>query len=677
MDFFSYIKDELNIILNDQQKEAVQADERRILLEACPGSGKTTTLVVRIAYLILCKKVAPADILTLTFSRASAYDMEERFNRLFGCFLTEPIHFSTIHSFCYRFLFYCQKKSLLIVPSLLEQINGRKLKVLRDIYLDMENEYLSDDEATGLSNEISFAKNKLISPSQIKSDFENFPQIYQKYESYKKAYNLIDFDDMLLMAYEILCSNKKLYEDYGRYSYVHVDEVQDTSLVQHRIIEELSRNGNLFMVGDTDQSIYGFRGAEPDYIVNIEKQYNDSRVLKLEINYRSTQKIVSLSNRFIQQNQNRHEKSMHTENAEGTEPTVYLAKSREEQVQKAISLVGDGSDALKTAVLFRNNLSGLPIAYKLIEKDIPFYVRENYMSFFRHYVVADVFSFFQLSLDFSDMESFIRVYYKMGAPISKADMVYLKDHLEVKKDIFNELFRRYKSKRYMLEHIGRIRKALKRISHTDPLNALRIIENDLHYNFYLKRNSGALNVFSTLKYFAAGTKTVTDLKTRLRTLKNGIDQGYEKHREKAVSLLTLHGSKGLEFDKVILIDLIDGEFPCEESLEELITGSRNAYEEEVRLFYVGVTRSRNELYLLAPQKSDSKEITPSRFINQFAVFDSKNEFGEGQIVVHKKFGEGVIISCNDDLAEILFKKYGRRRLSITTCLKYGLLTAVS
>jgi len=675
VDFFSYIKNELNIKLNRQQLEAVLAEDSRILLEACPGSGKTTTLVVRIAYLIICKKVAPSQILTLTFSRASARDMEERFNRLFGCLLNEPIHFSTIHSFCYKFLFYCQKKKQLIVPSLIEQIDGRKLKLLKDIYLEINKEYLGEDEVTELSNEISFVKNKLISPNALKSDFDSFPKIYNAYESFKKENNYIDFDDMLLLAYEILCGKKQLYEEYGRFGYVHVDEVQDTSLVQHRIIEELSNKGNLFMVGDTDQSIYGFRGAEPDYIVNIKDHYNNVKILKLENNYRSTQTLVNLSNKFIKQNINRHEKNMCTDNGEGAEPEVFLAKNLEEQLQKTVQLIGDTKDSIKAAVLFRNNLSGLPVALKFIENSIPFYIRENYMGFFKHFVINDVFSIFNLAADPSDMESFVKVYYKLGAPISRADIDNLKDYMEVKKDIFSALFRMFRHKKHLLDHIGRIRKALKRISRTNPYNALNIIENDLYYTTYLKKSMGALNVFSTLKYLASGTNTLSNFKAKLRMLKNGIDKSLKSQRQDSVFLLTLHGSKGLEFDRVIIIDLIEGEFPCESSLEDLITGNRKTYEEEVRLFYVGVTRSRKELYLLAPQKSGEQDISPSRFINQFMSLN-RAEFEEGNTVVHKKFGEGVIINCKDDVADIVFKKSGRRRISLAACLESGLITRV-
>lgn len=674
-EFFSFLQNNLNIFLNEQQKEAVQAKDRRILLEACPGGGKTTTLVVRIAYLILCNGVSPSDILTLTFSRASAQDMEERFIKLFRSQIQYPVHFSTIHSFCYKFLFYCQKRRVLTVPGLIEKDETLKSRVIKGIYHNINNEYLSDDEAAELSNEIGFVKNKLIDPAEIISAFENFPHIFMKYEEYKKENNLIDFDDMLIMTYEILCKNRDVYDEYKRFGYVHIDEVQDTSLVQHRIIEELSRESNLFMVGDTDQSIYGFRGAEPEYIVDIKKHYTDAKILKLENNYRSSKNLVELSNAFIQQNIYRHEKHMFTENAEGEAPIVFFAKDRDEQTQKVIQLICDNPSRCKTAVLFRNNLSGLPVIYGLIEKGIPFHIRENYMSFFKHYVIADVFAFFQLSTNLKDIDSFLKVYYKMGASISRADAEYLKENANGKKDLINELYIKYRNKKYMLEHLGRIRKALKEISRVDPYNALEIIEKDLNYNNFLKRSTGAMSVFSCLKFFARGTKNLNDLKTKLRSLKNGIDSTFRRLHKADVSLLTMHGSKGLEFDRVILIDLAEGEFPGENCIEELISGNRKTYEEEVRLFYVGVTRARKEVFLLAPVEIGNKVTTPSRFINQYVKYNAENQLGEGQIVYHKKFGEGVVISCNDEIAEVHFKKHGRRKLWLESCIKSGLLRA--
>lgn len=683
MDFFSYLQNDLNISLNEQQTEAVKATDRRILLEACPGSGKTTTLVVRIAYQVLCRSIDPSGILTLTFSRASANDMERRFKSLFESLLPQRMHFSTIHSFCYQFLFFCQRRGILSVPELIEkQYYHGKSKILRSIYFETNQEYPGEDQIDQLSNEISFVKNKMMRPEELKSDFENFPLIYRKYETHKRERGLIDFDDMLSMAYDIIRENRELYRQYGIYPFVHLDEAQDTSLLQHRIIEELSREGNLFMVGDTDQSIYGFRGAEPEYIVNIKDIYPDIRILKLETNYRSTRKIVLLSNQFIRQNIYRHEKNMTTCNEEGDAPVIHEVKDMEEQLKQIMEIITAEPHMSSTAVLYRNNLSGLPVAWELIQKGLPFYLREDYSSFFRHFVVADVFAFFSLAADPSDMESFLKIYYKMGAPLSKNDVQKLQkavaetqpsDSRTGKPNILSLLLRLNHNRQLIVRHITRIRKGLNRVAHANPRQALEIMEQELQYGDYLKRNAGYINVFSVLKHFARDIRNLEEFKTRLRTLKNGIDHHYRKANQDAVHLLTLHGSKGLEFDTVVLIDLIEGRFPDENSLEELAAGNRKAFEEEARLFYVGVTRARRNVYLLSPRKVEGEKTTQSRFVSRFMQQLQAGELGEGQIVQHTKFGEGVVTKCDNGVAEILFKKFGYRRLSVKACMESGLL----
>lgn len=623
MDYFRYLQDELKLCLNEQQKEAICAQEKRILLEACPGSGKTTTLIARLGYLVLSKKISPQDILTLTFSRFTAKDMEKRFVRLFGNRINQSIRFSTIHSFCYQFLFHCQNKGVLKVPQLLEQYSNSKVRILGKIYYDIHGEFLSEDRAFELSNDVGFVKNKLKSPFQYKSNFQSFPVIYQKYEAYKKNNNLMDFDDILSAAFEVISRNKNLYLDYGKFKYINVDEVQDTSLLQHKIIEQISQNEHLFMVGDIDQSIYSFRGAEPDYILDIKALFPETKILKLETNYRSTKSIVKISNEIIRQNQFRNKKNMRTDNEEGEAPKVIYAKDIEKQVEMVMQLINKSSSDVKTAVLYRNNLSGLPIAYSMIVNGHPFDIRENYAGFFRHIVIKDVFAFFELSDNFSDLSSFMRVYYKMGAPISKTVVQNIKERIASNTDIFSQLYNLYKHSRYMIEQISRVRKALRKIRVCRPEKALDIIEHDLQYNSFLKRNPCSINVFSLLKYFARGVKTTDELKTRLRTLKNGIEQYYTRTLDARVSLLTLHGSKGLEFDKVILIDLVEGQLPSEKALEDLTLSNRKTYEEDIRLFYVGVTRAIKELFLIVPEKVNGKKMTPSRFIDTFKMPNEK------------------------------------------------------
>lgn len=617
MEFFKYLNDELNLNPNAQQKEAIYAPEKRILLEACPGSGKTTTLVARLGYLIIHERICPTDILTLTFSRFTAKDMEKRFLKLFGNIIEQKIGFSTIHSFCYRFLFYCQNRGLLKVPQLIEkQYFEGKNRILAKIYYDLHNEYLDDDKVLELSNDASFVKNKMIFPCQHNTNFKRFPAIFQKYEQYKASKNLMDFDDMLSLALDVITRNEEVYLEFGNYNYINVDEVQDTSLLQHKIIEKISLDKNLFMVGDIDQSIYAFRGAEPEYLLNIKTIFPETRLLKLETNYRSTKSLISLSNEIIKNSIYREDKIMRTDNEVGDLAQIVYVKDSESQSQAILNIIEGAAIDEKVAILYRNNYSGLPVAYALLENGYTFNIRENYASFFKHSVIKDVFSFITLSKNFKDVDTFVNVYYKIGVPITKKALQGIVSNVSNQRDIFASMYNVYKGNKYMLEHITRIRKSFRKIRISKPEKVLDIIENDLKYGSFLKKNPCSVQMFSLLKYFANGLKTVDELKILLRKLKNGVDKSYAKTAQSNVSLLTLHSSKGLEFDKVIIIDLVEGILPTEKALEELESSNRKHYEEDIRLLYVGITRAIKELFILVPDKIFSKKMTPSRLLEK-------------------------------------------------------------
>ena len=617
MDFFKYLHDELNLNPNAQQREAIHAPEKRILLEACPGSGKTTTLVARLGYLIIHEKICPTDILTLTFSRFTARDMEKRFTRLFGNRINYPVGFSTIHSFCYRFLFYCQSAGVLKVPQLIEkQYYAGKNRILTNIYYDLHQEYLDEDKILELSNEVSLVKNKMILPSQHKSYFQKFTEIFQKYEEYKVSKNFMDFDDMLSLTLKLITHNKNLYYEYGGYNYINVDEVQDTSLLQHRIIEKISIDKNLFMVGDIDQSIYAFRGAEPEYLLNIKNVFPQTRLLKLETNYRSTKSIVALSNEIIKNSIYREDKNMRTDNEMGHLARIIHVKDTESQSQEVLKIIEDIPINQKVGILYRNNLSGLPIASSLLENGHMFSIRENYASFFRHSVIKDVFAFIMLSKNFNDVKAFTKVYYKIGVPISKKAFQSIINKVSHERDIFGAMYNVYKSNKNMLEHITRVRKSLRKIKISKPEKILDIIENDLQYSSYIKKSPSSVQIFLLIKHFCRRLKTVDELKTLLRKLKDGIDLHYSNNVESCISLLTLHSSKGLEFDKVIIIDLVEGILPTEKALEELEALNRKNYEEDIRLLYVGITRAIKELYIFLPGKIYGKKMTPSRLLER-------------------------------------------------------------
>ncbi len=305
--------------LNDSQMAAVTAGGNTLLL-AVPGSGKTTAIISRVGYLICCQRAVPGEILTITYTSAAAKDMNKRFCDTFPD-LDVP-KFCTINSFCLSVLRAAQKKYAIHIPELMKD----NTSAIRAIYKDMTGDYASEGIIRSISSGITYVMNMTDCGrderslcSDIRVPKVAFFDLYQKYKGYKSANGLMDFDDQLLMAYSVLTGLSDVLDAVtARFKYINVDEAQDTSFIQHKIIKLISeKNGNLFMVGDEDQSIYGFRAAYPEALLNFKKEYTNSKILLMETNYRSTGSIISAANKFIGKNKNRQKKKMNTENGPG------------------------------------------------------------------------------------------------------------------------------------------------------------------------------------------------------------------------------------------------------------------------------------------------------------------------------------------------------------------------
>ena len=284
MDFIKYLSQKHDIFLSEQQKKAVLNIEGPILLLAVPGGGKTTVIVSRCANMVMNHNVDPESILTLTFSKASALDMKQRFQKVFGAEVKGELHFSTIHSFCYTVLRSYYQKMRIEFPAIIEDEKApiTKSQILRQIYLKVKKKYMSDDELEELSNTISYTKNMMLPENRIEEiiDYiDGFFEVFKAYEAIKKQNNYIDFDDMLTRTLALFKSDSDLLDFYrNKYRYINIDESQDTSYLQHEIIKYLAApKNNLFMVGDEDQSIYTFRAANPKALLDFEKTYPGAR----------------------------------------------------------------------------------------------------------------------------------------------------------------------------------------------------------------------------------------------------------------------------------------------------------------------------------------------------------------------------------------------------------------
>lgn len=612
--------------LSEEQKKAISHIKGPALVLAVPGAGKTTVLIHRTANLILNEGISPEKILSITFSRASARDMKERFNNLYGDITNIPVHFSTIHSFAYKLIrdyAYRKRQRYILIEDMKKKLN--KVQLLKNIYFSINNDYITEEKLESIINSIGYIKNMLITPdeyvSQFKVDTNNFLEIFNAYESYKKNNSLIDFDDMLTLALDILQEDKYLLEKYrSRYEYIQVDEGQDTSKVQLEIIRTLAHpKNNLFIVADDDQSIYGFRGAYPEGLFQFNKIYKDGKIYYMEENYRSTKNIVNICNRFIKKNTLRFNKDIFTKNPYMEPIKLVKVKNLEEQYTYLMDQLEGIVDYRNTAILYRNNLSAVGIMEALERKGIPFYIKDFKIKFFDHWLVQDIIDFFLLAQDNSNILAFERIYYKMNGFISKVQLNSIKA-LHYEDSVFDRLLSLPGLNDFYKKNFLSLKLNFKKLSKLKPYEGIDLIEKNLGYGDYLKESHMRFGysmdsleiILNYLKIIASNTMDLNGFLARLKYLEYLCS--HSKDNREGLTLSTVHSAKGLEFDRVYMIDLIDGEFPNGSSIDSFNKGDIAPLEEERRLFYVGMTRAKSYLTLITYINKNNKEVKPSRFL---------------------------------------------------------------
>lgn len=614
--------------LSNEQKKAIFHIDGPALVLAVPGAGKTTVIIHRTANLILNNNVSPDSILSITFSKASAKDMSERFNKLYGDISRIPVHFSTIHSFSYRLIreyAYKNRIKLTLIENLDKKLN--KIYLLKKIYHSVNKSYITEEKLETLINSIGYVKNMMITPkellSETKIDIKNFEDIYNIYEKYKHDNNLIDFDDMLTLSLKILNKDKYVLNKYrNKYQYIQVDEGQDTSKIQMEIIKTLSHpKNNLFIVADDDQSIYSFRGAYPKGLFDFNKVYKNSKVFYMEQNYRSTKNIVSVCNKFIKRNTLRYDKNINTENRFFEPINIVKVDTLEEQYKFLIDELNKNGDYNNTAILYRNNISAVGIIEYLERNKMPFYMRDVKIKFFSHWIIQDIIDFFLLAQDNTNIVSFENIYYKMNGFISKKQLNYIKT-LNSSSSVFNRLLNVPGINEFYKKNFLDLKLDFKKLSNMRPYEGIYYIEKTLGYEDYLRENCMKFNhtfdtlktILNCLKIIASNTETFNDLVGKLKYLEH-ISLN-SKNVKKGVTLSTIHSAKGLEFDRVYMLDLVEGDFPTINSIDEFKRGNVHALEEERRLFYVGMTRAKNHLTLITIDTKNNSKVKPSLFLDE-------------------------------------------------------------
>lgn len=546
---------------NPEQKQAISHRKGPALVLAGPGSGKTTVIAARCARLVDLMKAGeetPGGILTVAFNRAAAKEMGERYKQVYQNLVPygESVTFSTFHAFCNRTIYRYEQKSDIRYKRLPEKGESlSKENLLYTIYWDLNQVHLTKQEVGKLSGELGKMRMGRISNSALSmSNFRNVDLVYETYEKYKQQQYILDFDDMLYLAKGLLEAQPDLLEEIHRqYRFVQVDEGQDLSQVQLEILQLLP--SNIFIVGDDDQGIYGFRGVSPESIVQIETFFPGCRIYSLKQNYRSTQSIVEASSRFIEQNAVRFDKSFITERGKGRRHRCKVFLDDRELLSYLYCKISSPR-AGECGILYRNGASSILPAILCCKENIPFRISGGMGSFFQCFVTADILDLLM------DTDSQKRI-------LPRRPQRILREFL----------FQGY------LEHMQRKCEAL----------SLRF-EDMLRY-------------FSAWDYLAKGLQHCREalelfrkLKQMLIELDTPIDTEQKPRR---VHLSTIHSAKGLEYDSVFILDLYKGEFPKSGGEEEL--------QEERRLFYVAMTRAKKALYCMYPSKRCGKTLEPGEF----------------------------------------------------------------
>lgn len=612
MDYHTFCQ-KFNICgLNEQQEAAVRRVNGATLLLAVPGSGKTTVIVARTGYLMYVAGVKPENILTITYTRAAAKEMKERFIKKFA---PERIPaFSTINSFCLSVINTCAKEKYIHVPKLVPNNES----IVRAIAAKMLPEYPSDSQVRSLAQKVCKVKNKLMTFQEIETIEENsldFSAFYQAYKLYMSEHDLMDFDDQLLMANDLLDEYPDILQRaHEKFRYVSVDEAQDTSYVQHLIVQKLvGRNGNIFMVGDEDQSIYGFRGAYPAALLDFQSNYNEPCILRMETNYRSDRNIVSAANQFIKLNTRRLDKNMRAQSQKDGAIVVTCIDRMEQQAELLLERIRNQKPDESLAILYRNNDSAIPLINLLQMNGIQVQTRDATGTFMTNYVIRDLLDFMLLALNPADTTAFGHLYYKMGLYMKGVTAKRIIEAVEEGecRNVFSAAMKFAGGKGYAWK-IECLPRDFSDLAKKKPAEDIDYILFMLDYwsNWLTKKiDAGASEQFislriSILKMVAEKYSTIPDF---LAALKNITE--YKGCEDSNVTVTTIHSSKGLEFDKVILIDMVSGIIPGD-------SDDRDAEddEEDARAFYVGATRARHELEIITCRKMYQEKLEVSEFV---------------------------------------------------------------
>lgn len=676
-------KNKYNIELNPQQERAVQVVNGSNLILAVPGSGKTTVLVSHIGYMIYCKKIPPENILAVSYNKKAAEEMKMRFLHKFGNEYKSRLEIRTINSLSQAIInYYASQRPNPPFDVIDDQT---KSKLFHDIYRKTHEEYPLDSDIKEMEIAFTFIKNFMLTDDEIKDckfPIENVYEMFRLYQEELTKRKKMDFDDQMVYAKRILEVNPKLLEYYRtKFRYICVDEAQDTSKLQHALIKLLANGNNIFMVGDEDQSIYAFRAAYPQALLDFKNDYLNPYILRMENNYRSTDDIITKAGRFISRNRKRFKKVMKCTRGKGKPVERIECKSRSEQY-KYLAEIAKQNDP-DTAILYRNNDSMLPLVDLLIKSQIPYRttIKDN-MLFFSNRIVKDIEAFIDLAYDNFNTEAFETVAYKINCYLSRNDVKWIVNNCKWNKvNILDAMIaqRENYGKKYK-SSIDKAHSFKNMISVLPRLNAFEALTKivDFGYGEYISDKNLDYSKVEVLLELSKNATDLKSLKQRLRELPSLIEKN-NTDIQNAIILSTIHSSKGLEYKRVYIMDAYERILPqvtqheAEESESQM-----EKYQEERRLFYVAMTRAKDELYLMAMKDKNSPfidevispepvikktPITPQQKTDPHYLFSKMisntklayqqtnvdiSEYHIGSAIIHSSRGKGVITDIKDN-----------------------------
>ncbi|MDO4475822.1 MAG: ATP-dependent helicase [Lachnospiraceae bacterium] len=605
--------------LSETQQQAISHDKGPAMILAGPGSGKTLVVTSRVKWLIEERAVPPREILVITFSRAAARQMRERFQKMMPgpC----PVTFGTFHAVFFQILkVACGYTSADILRE------DERFRILSALAA-RENLSCEDrkEMIASLGEEIAAVKNDQIPLEHYYAHScgeEAFRRICRGYEQTLRDNRKIDFDDMLVQAWKLLRERedlRKLWQQ--RYRYVLVDEFQDVNRLQYESVRMLTQaENNLFVVGDDDQSIYRFRGARPEIMLGFLKDYPQARVVRLEDNYRCGSRIVDLAGTVVSENRNRYPKHIRSASGKKGSTELRCLKDMETESLYIARLIRqsleDGREPGQIAILTRTNTGGRYLAERLMEFSIPFVICDTMPILYDHWIAEDLFAYIRLGLGIRDRKDFMAV---MNRPVR-----YLsRECLDTKTVDFERLRMWYEDKPWMVRRIDQLEEELAMLGRMRPYAAVNYIRSGMGYDGFLEeyaakrrlKKEELLEVADELQEQARAFATFRDWSEHIARCREELAQQQEKAKrgedmaENAVRISTLHSSKGLEYEEVFLPDLNERVIPHRKALLEA------ELEEERRLLYVGMTRAKEKLHLFWLRERYGKLQEPSRFLD--------------------------------------------------------------